>query len=664
MTTETIYVINYPNLGNTSFTIPVNLVSQTDISPVCNNAYPQITCATTIIPNTGGIEEFVWESSPITLTGTPPAQGWIFAWGSCCRNPCANITDADTKNWVLRAVMYPNAGLNANPCRDNSPVFAEKPMTVISSGYAVSYNSSAIDIDYDSLSYSFATPLEGDPTASLPIAGYNTGYGWNSPLPDITYNPLNVPAQIDPKSGELTFTSYTNGAFLLVTKISAYRSGNLIAEVFREIEMVITPGDTNTVPNMNPPFFDPGTGSFTSYVDTVTAGDTVRFTLNINDFGLLPDGDAQTVFYSAWGKQFGTNYIDSTSGCAHPPCATLNPPPPSSALYGLTSEFKWVTDCSQLINSGGTADTLMENDFIFTVWDDYCPVPKIKSYFAKIFVKPKIPFLSGPELICTSVISNGDVTLNWIPPIDTAGIFDSYHIYSSGNPGGPFVRIDSIFNIAQQSYTHIGANANLYKKYYQVKTRSNSCSIKALENSNILSTLFLTCPYYAPNFVQLSWNPVCSPLLQSSSLLYEIKRQDFITWNSIGQVQNTYFVDTSTYTNTSANYMVFISDSSGCESISSDLNVSIFGINESSDASEFFHLSPNPFSTMTLLTSEISINSATLCIYDVLGKEVNCMKNLNGKEIIIQRGNMKPGMYFFRLEDRNSLKGHGKLLVQ
>src|SRR5688572_18159370 len=54
--TQVIYVDNHPVIGQ----IPVNLVSQTDISPQCNPAGPVITCAAAQQnpPIPGAVEEF------------------------------------------------------------------------------------------------------------------------------------------------------------------------------------------------------------------------------------------------------------------------------------------------------------------------------------------------------------------------------------------------------------------------------------------------------------------------------------------------------------------------------------------------------------------------------------------------------------------------------
>jgi gliding motility-associated-like protein len=572
MTTETINVINYPNLGNTSFTIPVNLISQTDISPVCNNAYPQITCATTTVPNTGGVEEFIWESAPITLSGVPPAAGWIFAWGSCCRNPCANITNTSSDNWVLRCVMYPYNGQNANPCFDNSPTFAEKPSTIITTGYPFTYNHNAWDVEMDSLTYAWDTPLDGAPTAFYPIAGWNAGYSYNSPLPGTLYNPLNVPATVNPQTGEISFLSYTSGAFITVIKVTEWRCHIKIGEIFREMQIVLLPGVPNTPPDVPAPFPNPTTGVYDTYIDTVEAGTLVCFPISATDFSTLPNGNPQTMTITASGSEFGTGYTSTTTGCLNPPCATLNPPPPISGPYGVSTNFCWQTTCAHVTTNISNVNCQVFSNiynFVIKVTDDYCPAPAIAVKTFTIVVKTT-PILDPPSFRCVAVQPNGDVTLSWVPPVNLANSFNSYHLYSSNSPSGPFTEIDSIFNWATTSYTHVGANAQTHSVYYYLKTRSGCAGLFYSHCSDTLKTILLDVTNPNTGNVNLSWNPIHNPPLTTSLGMYYIYREHPLgTWVLIDSTTNTNYTSNVIFPCDSFRYRVEIGDSSGCFSVSS-----------------------------------------------------------------------------------------------
>ena len=119
--------------------------SNTDISPACdptNSGNPQMDC---INPQQGSVEEWIYQSQPVNLPGIPPATGWHFWWGSCCRNAAiVNIINPDSYGFTLRAIMYPYTippsatPENTSPCFDSSPQFNEQPKTIICTGYPFS----------------------------------------------------------------------------------------------------------------------------------------------------------------------------------------------------------------------------------------------------------------------------------------------------------------------------------------------------------------------------------------------------------------------------------------------------------------------------------------------------------------------------------------------
>ena len=123
------------------------LVSQLDISPKGPG------CPTCASPAglANAVEEFVYRSAPIFITGVPPAAGWNFWWTSCCRNAAIVNLGAGSGDFTLRAYMFPYNATNTNPCFDSSPQFAEKPQLGTCTRNLTSYNHNAIDAEIDSL---------------------------------------------------------------------------------------------------------------------------------------------------------------------------------------------------------------------------------------------------------------------------------------------------------------------------------------------------------------------------------------------------------------------------------------------------------------------------------------------------------------------------------
>ena len=160
----------------------------------------------------GAVKEWIYVSDPITINGAPPANGWHFIWGSCCRSSLLTqgMNDDD---WTIRSVMYPYTDAsgtifpNGNMCHDNSPIFKEKPKSLLCAGYPFSYSHLAFDVELDSLSYSWAEPLGDDflydPNNPTSIAlPFTPPYSVNSPIPG---SPT-----LNNENGEISFFSHLN----------------------------------------------------------------------------------------------------------------------------------------------------------------------------------------------------------------------------------------------------------------------------------------------------------------------------------------------------------------------------------------------------------------------------------------------------------------------
>lgn len=548
---------------------PMNGFHLTNLTPACNpdSLFPHIIpCqytpgAPNPVPISGAIEEGLFTSDDfypngVQLNGVPPPQGWVFSYTSCCRNVCSNIPNTLVTPWFLRAVMYPYQGQNAFPCYDNSPRFAEKPITVTCTGYPFTYSPGAYDEDLDSLSFEWAQPLYN--AMNAPIINYNPGYSYTSPLPGPFHNPANVPATMNPHSGEISFTSFTQGAFVTVNKVSAFRCGVKIADVYREMQLVLLPCGNNLPPVVTPPFQN-AQGQYTLYSDTVYAGQIVDFLLSAIDTTplLLANGDITTVTLEASGAQFGANFVSETTGCLNPPCATLSPAPPFSNLMGLSSQFHWQTDCSHLDTVCGNLSNVYH--FFFRVMDDFCPVPGLS--FKTLSLVVQDPVLSPPPLMhCASVQENGDVLLRWSPP-DTFAVpntFHSYLIYSATSPTGPFSLLDSLLYYDSTTYLHSAANAQLSAHYYFIRTRSGCYSAYLSPSSDTIASVYLDVS--APNGISalLQWNNTHTPFLSASQDTFSIHRE-YPTgqWNLLDSRSALTYMDTMEVCLDTANYRIY-----------------------------------------------------------------------------------------------------------
>lgn len=610
-------VHNHPSLVG----IPMNLVSQTDISPQCNGSGPTISCAG---GGNGAVEEFVFRSNSINMGGTPPPQGWVFTYDGCCRNAAISnlIISPNATGFTLRAIMYPYNGTNTSPCFDSSPVFAQRPATIICAGNPFTYNHNAYDPDKDSLVYAFAEPLDwldgAAFTSTTPAAiPFQTAYNVNSPFPGPAQN-SSIPAVINNQTGEISFTPNYTGNFVTVVKVSSYRCGQLIAEIFRELQVVILACGTNTAPTITAPFNDPGTGLQTSFTTTVTAGDPVSFTITATDNEFLPIGIAQTIHVSASGGQFGTNFTDPNSGCTDPPCATLSPAPPVILANNQTITFNWQTSCDHVAILNDCYVPSNTHTFVITFQDDYCPAPAYHVATVSVVVLAP-PDLPPPSLRCADVLANGDVALSWVPILDPDGWFHSYMIYSSTSANGPFTLVDSVLNLNQNTYTDLGAGANTQSIYYQIRTRLGCGGMVLSEPCQTIQTIYLAVSDIGSGQIQLNWNPLSTPALASTQLPYRINKQILPAALSFLSTTNSVFaLDSMQGCTQNINYQVQIADASGCIS-HSNIDGGAFSNDEAPVVPFFDSISVQSSGTNIILGWEAStsIDTRAYVIYQV-----------------------------------------------
>ncbi len=551
-------------------------ISWIDISPVCNTnpSFPHIICPTSGpgmpngAANMGAVQEHHYTSDAnypngVLINGVPPTTGWVFSANSCCRNPSANVQGQPS--WYLRAYMYPYNNQNTYPCFDSSPKFSEIPLTVICTGYPFTYNHNATDAELDSLAYAWDYPWQGN---NNPVP-YQYGYSYTSPLPSTTQNVNNVPAAIDPVTGEISFESYTQGAFVTMTRVSAYKCGIKVADIFREMQIVLLACGTNNPPNVTPPFQNPVTGLFTDYKDTVYAGDFVSFPMSGTDFEFLPNGTPQTMTITASGSQFGTNYTSTTAGCLNPPCATLTPAPPVIGQFGVQTTFNWQTDCSHLATNIGCGATSNVYNFLIKTMDDFCPAPAINIATVTIVVLTK-PTYNAPEIKCVDVQPNGDVNLSWEPLVDTMSAFFSYNIWHSDTLNGTYTQLDSIVSINTTTYSHVGANGQNKQNFYYLTVRSGCDSTSMSQPGDTVRTMIMDVVNTGNGTAMLNWNEFVTPMPSSSMGWFNVYREfPAGTFVLIDSTQSLMYEDTITLCNQFLNYRVEIWDSSGCSSRSS-----------------------------------------------------------------------------------------------
>jgi hypothetical protein len=534
-----------------------------DISPLCNNPALQKSCGPQLangsfgsvnIPNNNGaVEEMIWKSNPITLSGIPGPNGWRFYWSLCCRNSAiSNITNPGAVGFALRSKMFAynhnGVALNADPCFDSSPQFTVKPVTVLCSGYPYTYTNNAYDNELDSLVYSWDTSIEeytGGP--EIPVV-YLSGYSAGSPFPGVSQDPLNVPATINSTTGEINYTSFTLGNFVAVVKVRAFRNGQLIAEIYREMQHVILPcGISNQAPSLST--------TLNASLDTViTAGSAISFAMLASDLGTIPGNPPtpQSVAIFAASEQFdSSNYSAASVNCNRPPCAGLTSLPGVYSTTNASLQFNWQTSCENLLSTNGNYLPSKTFIFYFSAQDDYCPAPASQGRTIKITVK-NLEVIAPPQPKYAQVRANGDVLIRWFLPQDSLQTFNSYLIYASTIYGGPYTLIDTITTYTTDSAIITNTTANSNPLYFYMKSRSSCEGHFYSESSDTISTVFSAARYLGGNRTEITWNKT----VKNSNPTFTLFRGIANTWSQIAVLSSLNYIDSIAFCNATISYKV------------------------------------------------------------------------------------------------------------
>ena len=547
---EQIKVWNHPSLSS----ITVSFVSREDISPTCSPVVGSpgpLLCGSGSNGGNGAgaVEKVIYRSAAISLTGTPPSAGWIFTYENFSRsNTVSNLMNPANYGITLAAKIF------SLDSPDDSPVFFQDPHFVSCAGTPYVFNGNAMDPNLDSLVFSFGIPynnIQGanynPPVDPIPVP-YETGFSATNPTPNQSLNPANIPASLNPISGELAFTCVNIGNYVVKVLVKSYRQGILIAEVEREMQLMVLPcSGGNNPPIITPPF--PGN----SFETTINAGDLISFNLNASDPDLLQDGSPQTITMTGSGPMYGTNFTSNT-GCSIAPCASLNTGFPLVGTGAISTNFNWQTTCDHISDAQGNVMDQMTYNFVFRVQDDYCQVPQVSYATVTIHVlNPGI--IDAPQINCIQTANTNDLTIFWDPVTNNNNAFVSYQIYSVQNG-----LIGSETDINTNSFIVPAIYTN--HAFYLVV--QSGCNGGTLRYSDTISNIFLTLNNPNNGTAVLNWNkPRSTPLPTFNEYFYIYREYPTNFFNFLDSVpyNQTSYIDTIDLCNEFIRYRVNLATS-------------------------------------------------------------------------------------------------------
>ena len=104
---------------------------------------------------------------------------------------------------------------------------------------------------------------------------------------------------------------------------------------------------------------------------------------------------------------------------------------------------------------------------------------------------------------------------------------------------------------------------------------------------------------------------------------------------------------------------------SGSDSLSVLRNIGCFTTDVANDNTErpFMNIYPNPFTSQTTISFSEEQQNVSINVVDVVGKKIKAL-TFTGNELILEREEMKPGIYFVHIIDRQNKETIQKMMIQ
>ena len=670
----------YVSYGGPSV-IPVAKVSQTDLSPPCFDSTFMVNCQNATVTSEA-IQEYVLQSDTIQLNGIPDSSGSSFWWSSCCRPASTLMRNINGSGYWLRAVMFPYVDPVTNntllvgstslgpKCYDSSPEFIQRPASVLCLRSNNVYEHYTYDYDYDFVKYSWSTPRQ---TSSTPVT-YKTGYRDTLQLPNKNHHTFNADPILDTAVGDITFYTYAytppGGYHSIGVKVSSYKNGQKVAEIYRDIALILTDCDTISsspqVANHSKPQIEIKRSTsptyLTSFNDTFVVGSVIDLNIRASDYDSLPTAPISLQSVDLWveGIAMSDKPNDQTK-CNIQPCAYLDSVTPTwnSRVFQDTSvvevDFTWNTSCNLLASYGpyGPNQRFKTYQFVVKAKDNWCPVPgrNLKSFAITLIDT------NGPEMEIQHLDASGVGTeISWNRY--TLPDFNRYNIYRRYNLLDPWMYVSSIYSHLTTNYLDVNSRPDSLPVYYMIDVNNgNGCSKSNVENRTIRLNVL-----NSSNYAGLIWNS--SPSYPNTTGLNYIYRRD-----TLGKYQllDSVLLSQSTFLDLNPIYSHFIAykilsvESHGYYSVSTIDSIWIdkpvsppdttqdtthIGIN--SFRIEPFKVNPNPFDNILEIVNGGSGN-VRLEIFDINGKL--WIQRTFEKSVTLNTSELRHGIYFIKLTD-------------
>lgn len=276
--------------------------------------------------------------------------------------------------------------------------------------------------------------------------------------------------------------------------------------------------------------------------------------------------------------------------------------------------------------------------------------------------------------ICMVTVDTTKNIIVWEKP-DTNNI-DSFRIYREIASSFVYIASQSYTVTSQFSDTTPGVDPNITSYKYEISV------IDTCGNESYLSdyhqTINLGVSPATPCGYLLHWNDYIGFTVDQYRILRDTNSTGWVVIDSVS-FGNTQYHDIGCYKTTdTVLYMIeiaapsctpskVINPGATMSSMASHSNIynvktSGTGVNTIS-ADNAVKIYPNPFTSQTTISLSKEEKNAIVKITDVLGKEARTM-NFSGKRVVIDKGDLQPGIYSLQIISEKGIIGNEKIIIQ
>ncbi len=355
-----------PDCNTLFYASALSLTSNSEVSQLCSALIEESSCNGGQLPG----KRHLTYQGVVTIPNTCPE--YRVMWKQNYRTPSVNVDNTSNLVFYTDARIRPqDAGCN------DSPLITIQQVPYVCVGQSNSYNFGAVDVEGDSLVFSYTPALFSPNGNSFSPVTYEAGFSATEPIPG---------AVIDPQSGVLTFTAPSIGEYTIAVLVQQYdQSGVYIGSVTVDVNIV-----AEICPNPPPTLVD---DSFVNFIGnaSLTGPNTVEmcygefFCADIEFSSTVPEADIQVE----------SNLEEVLPGAT----LTVTGGNPSTA-----------TVCWEANQFG------LDGTVVLIANDDQCPIPGIVSFSfdvdvnQAVYAGPNTTLCLGESLQLQAV---GDNEFNW-----------------------------------------------------------------------------------------------------------------------------------------------------------------------------------------------------------------------------------------------------------